>query len=184
MRRTRFRYENGYPVEKAVTYPESNEIELTFFEYEFADGLPVSMSQTVNGSSSVRTTEYKDALPYEILIESGGGISRSRILLQYTDRGPYFTLLFSSREESGGEGGVPFVMEEADSVSVTLKGGVMVRSVNTGIYANWNEGDEREWMRFNGTYTAYYDDNGILTGTSSAFRAGPLGGEDAVTLAS
>ena len=37
-------------------------------------------------------------------------------------------------------------------------------------------------MRFNGTYTANYDGDGILSGTSSVFRAGPDGGEDRFAL--
>lgn len=67
-------------------------------------------------------------------------------------------------------------MEEVDSIRITTQNGLLKRTLNTGMYANWSEGDPKEWQRFNGTYIANYDEDGILHDTSSSYRAGPPGG--------
>ena len=46
------------------------------------------------------------------------------------------------------------------------------------MYANWNDGETKEWQRFNGTYTANYDSDGIIHDTTAVFRAGSFSGED------
>ena len=49
----------------------------------------------------------------------------------------------------------------------------MKKSINSGFYANWNENEPKRWLRFNGTYTAEYDSDGIAKLMSAVFRAGP-----------
>lgn len=46
------------------------------------------------------------------------------------------------------------------------------------MYANWGAETEKEWLRFNGTYTASYDGDGIVVSTSSVVRAGRSGIDD------
>ena len=65
--------------------------------------------------------------------------------------------------------------EEMDSITVVSNGGLLVKATNTGMYANWNTGEKKEWQRFNGTYTVEYDADGIAALASGVFRAGPSG---------
>ena len=60
--------------------------------------------------------------------------------------------------------------EEIDEVTVKTEGGLLRMTSNRGLYTNWLDGEDREWMRFNGTYTAYYDSEGILSSTSCKYR--------------
>ena len=46
------------------------------------------------------------------------------------------------------------------------------------MYANRGAEVEKEWLRFNGTYTASYDGDGIVVSTSSVMRAGRSGIDD------
>ena len=54
-------------------------------------------------------------------------------------------------------------------------GGLLVKTVNTGMYANWGGEEAEEWLRFSGTYTAEYDGDGIVAETSAVHRVGPSG---------
>ena len=97
--------------------------------------------------------------------------SKREEFYQYGNNDGYFTLLVSAYYTFID----PMTMEEVDSIDVTKNGELLKKTVNTGLYANWNEGEAKEWERFNGTYTANYDENGIVTDTSGIFRAGPSG---------
>ena len=69
-----------------------------------------------------------------------------------------------------GEGYTPDVMkEEMDSVSVTTENGLLKRTTNTGIYTKWSEGEEKNWVRFRGIYSADYDDDGIVSFLSAVY---------------
>ena len=63
-------------------------------------------------------------------------------------------------------------------MQVTTENGLLKQTTNVGLYANWNAGDEKPWERFNGTYSAFYDADGIIEHTSAVFRAGPPGTPD------
>ena len=60
--------------------------------------------------------------------------------------------------------------EEFDQIIVTQKDGLLRKTVNSGLYTNWLDGEDREWMRFNGTYSAFYDGDGILEHTECVYR--------------
>lgn len=49
---------------------------------------------------------------------------------------------------------------------------MLKKSVNAGYFVNWNIGkkSQRKWTRFNGTYTALYDDDGILSSMISYYH--------------
>lgn len=67
--------------------------------------------------------------------------------------------------------------EELDSVSVTTrKNGLLKKTVNHGLFANYTYAHKRHWDRFYGTYTVNYDKNGIARITSAKFRAFPGSG--------
>ena len=176
---TEYTYENGYPVSTDTFNIAADMHSAETYEYVFEDNQPVSMKKTFSEGNQTETVTYSKGKVSEILKTYNEGTAVSRTLLQYANDDPYFTLLLSSAVEKGmDESSSGACMEEADSVSVTTKNGLLEKTVNTGLYANWNEGEEKEWMRFNGTYTAEYDADGILNRTSSVFRAGPPGAEN------
>ena len=178
-----YTYENGYPVLRDHYDYNADHHTITTFEYKFEDGVPVEMKQYDGNGTLVRTTAYKDGKVYEYNEVTENGNRTTRVMLQYGNQDAYFTqLLSASHFEASEEGEYTFDMEETDSISITTKNGLLVKTVNTGLYANWNKGDEKKWERFNGTYTANYDGNGILSSTSSVFRAGPPGAEDLFSL--
>ncbi|MBQ3405101.1 MAG: S-layer homology domain-containing protein [Oscillospiraceae bacterium] len=178
--RLTYRYdENGYPVQLDKYDANTDEHSITDFEYEYEDGQPVSRTEFGNSGTVKITTEYENGKINDIYSETLDGSVVCRTMYQYANGDEYFTLqLFSRVCRESAEGEVSFTMEEADSVQVTTRNGLLEKTVNTGLYANWNADEEKEWMRFNGTYTACYDENGILSDTSSVFRAGPPGGKD------
>ena len=96
---------------------------------------------------------------------------------QYANDDGYFTFLLHEEHlgASEGDGEVSGDKEETDSITVVSKDGLLVKTTNTGMYANWNTGEKKEWQRFNGTYTVEYDADGIAALTSGVFRAGPSG---------
>ena len=100
--------------------------------------------------------------------------SKREEFYQYGNNDGYFTLLVSAYYTFID----PMTMEEVDSIDVTKNGELLKKTVNTGLYANWNEGEAKEWERFNGTYTANYDNDGIIHDTTAIFRAGSFSGED------
>ena len=175
---TEYSYENGYPVTVVYKYPDDGYQYSKTFEYTFEDGLPVSMKQFDEEGVLESTTEYTNGKISRIDAESESGGTVTETLFSYTNSEEFFSLLLFSRASQSFEGGPGFTMEEVDGVSVTTRNGLLEKTVNTGLYANWNEGEEKEWLRFNGTYTANYDDDGILSRTSTEFRAGPPGIDD------
>ena len=174
-----FTYENGYPVTIDTFYFDLDEHFVETQEYTFDGDLPAAMEHYDEYGEHDSTTEYLRGMPYEFRRTSSDGLTKERVLYQFANGDAYFTLLLSSRVSAAPndrEDG--FSMEEVDSIAVTTKNGLLEKTVNTGMYANWNDGDEKEWMRFNGTYTANYDADGIISSTSAVFRTGDDGSED------
>ena len=121
--------------------------------------------------------------PYDIRFRDASGSQNGMLMYQFGNGDGYFTLQVGSTYYApDGEDSVGFTMEEVDSVQVTTANGLLQKTVNSGIYANWNDGDEKQWERFNGTYAAEYDADGILQSTSSAFRMGPPGAADLLAI--
>ena len=122
--------------------------------------------------------EYNNGRVYNVTSESRDGLTRSAIYFQYAHGDEYFTLALHERIQLPSEdGGFDDHMEEADAVSVTTKDGLLSKTVNTGMYANWSEasGEEKQWLRFSGTYAAEYDGDGLLSAASAEHRIGPSG---------
>ncbi|MBR6391941.1 MAG: hypothetical protein IKS12_01535, partial [Eubacterium sp.] len=107
-------------------------------------------------------------------------LSTERKSFQFAKGKTYFTMVMHNSNfynyENPGE--LDSYMQEADSVALTLKNGLLKKTVNVGLYANFNVGDSMEWERFNGTYRADYDKYGILKQTSAKFRMGPSGKQE------
>lgn len=174
-----YTYEHGYPVLVDCYEIEFGTHSLTAYEYEFENGLPVSRTSTDEARGYVTTVEYVNGRPYNTTTRSDDGTYISKDRFQYANGDDYFTLLLHENHSVFPE--TPEMnddSEEVDAVSVTSSNGLLVRTVNTGMYANWGAEVEKEWLRFNGTYTASYDGDGIVVSTSSVMRAGRSGIDD------
>ena len=177
--RLTYEYENGYPVKLDNYDVNLEEHMVTTFEYTFENGLPLTKKEYDREGTLQSTTDYINGKINEINSTSADGTVNTRTMYQYANGDAHFTLqLFSRVCMNEDMTQVDFTMEEVDSVQVTTKNGLLARTTNTGLYANWNGNEDKEWMRFNGTYTANYDADGILNNTSAVFRSGPSGSKD------
>ena len=178
--KTNFKYDkNGYPVLKKLYEYASASTQDTTFDYIYGK----------NGKPQTRTEKKDGKLEWTVTYNSDGTINRQdcknngekkELIFQYANGAPYFTMVLHNSifNKLGQPKKVDYTMEEIDSVAVlTQKNGLLKRTTNTGLYANWNNGEEKTWERFNGTYTADYDENGVVHVTSAVYRFGPSGKE-------
>ena len=178
MRRVSYEYQDAYPVTKTIIEPSADLQTVTTFEYEMNDGVPVLRKEFDSDGIPTSETVYNEngVIDRKKNVRSDG-LSEQEWIYQYGLGDEYFTLVLNeSSDRSAGDDTEH--MEEVDSVTITEKNGLLQKTVNNGLYANWDEKDQpKEWMRFNGTYTAEYDDSGIVRATSAIYRAGPSGKE-------
>ena len=159
-----YEYEKGYPVSMTLVENGGEASSKTTFKYMFDGAEPAYMEQFSDSGDISSVTEYENGRINRVDSVNEDKTHVGMQMYSYADDSPYFTLVFhSTRDTSVPEDGS--TMEEADSVQVSTKDGLLVKTVNSGLYANWNDGEAKEWMRFNGTYTAEYE-NGILHHTS------------------
>ena len=176
--RTDYAYDdNGYPATVTEVWPDGETTTVTVFSYVFENGAPVSMSCETDGVPD-HTAEYVNGNLSRTSECFEDGQSTRHLIYMYGNGDGYFTSVLHSSHVGAG----PYApddpcynAEEYDAVKVTTENGLLRKTVNTGLYSNWMDGEDREWMRFNGTYTAEYDDEGVLTDTSSTFRDGQTG---------
>ncbi|MBQ3329752.1 MAG: hypothetical protein IJG87_01080 [Ruminococcus sp.] len=167
---TSIEYENAYPVmiENLDNY-EDAEPAKTVFEYTFDGEKPVTRTETDLANNTITTVKYNDGRVYDYDMKSLSSGNTAKQMFQYGIGGEYFTMVLHDEFRSG-EGYTPDVMmEEMDSVSVTTENGLLKRTTNTGIYTKWSEGEEKKWVRFNGKYSADYDDDGIVSLLSAVY---------------
>lgn len=179
-----YEYENGYPVRFERNEPLAESSSVMTFVYTFEDnGLPATREDYDEDGVLLRSTTYRNGSPFDIRYQDASGSQSGMLMYQFGNGDGYFTLQVGSTSYApDGEDAVGFTMEDVDSVQVTTANGLLRKTVNSGIYANWNDGDEKQWERFNGTYAAEYDADGILQSTSSVFRMGPPGAADLLTI--
>ena len=168
-----FKYRKGYPSS------------IRTYDYMAKHASTSKLSYTFNNKKPKKMNKYdgEGKLEWAVTYFSNGTINNMKVsdeygsrqrIFQYGNGGPYFTLVLHYHDLLDPEQGTPDgSMEEVDSISVTTKKGLLKKTVNTGIYANVNENEEKQWVRFNGLYRADYDSDGILKGTSAKFRYGP-----------
>ena len=167
---TSIEYENAYPVmiENLDNYDDA-EPSKTVFEYTFDGEKPAARTETDLADNTVTTVTYNDGRVYDYEMKYLNGAFTGKRLFQYGNGGEYFTMVLHDEFRSG-EGLFPDVMmEEMDSVSVTIENGLLKRTTNTGIYTKWSEGEEKKWVRFNGKYSADYDNDGIVSLLSAVY---------------
>ena len=170
-----FTYENGYPVtivdtDDAGTYERR-------FEYTFENGVPVKRVEHNNDNGNTVTIEYNGGRAYSWSEVTGDGVAAEKAYIQYGNGGDYFTMVLRERNMAGETPDQDEYAEENDSVNVFTENGLLKKTVNTGMYAYWAPSVQKEWLRFNGIYTADYDDNGIVHELSAVYREGNDGVE-------
>ena len=175
---TEYEYENAYPVMMKYHDLMANLDDKTTFEYSFNDGRPVKMkSYDENGDPDMAVSYTKKGLRNRehYFIPN----STMELIYQYGNRDNYFTLVHhESVVEDPEDPEVPKDhAEEIDSVIVTTKDGLLEKTVNDGIFANWGDDEVKKWTRFMGSYTAEYDSNGIVSLTSGVYSVGESGPE-------
>ncbi|MBR3552138.1 MAG: hypothetical protein IKN72_01985 [Clostridia bacterium] len=176
-KKTRFEYSKMYPTLIKEYEYDSKMSAKTTLKYTFFE----------NNNPKVRK-EYKDGkLNWVVKYHKNGTINRmdrkgetvvDEKIFQYANGAPYFTMVLHNSifYNDSKKKAVDFTMEEVDSIAVTTReNGLLKKTTNTGLYANWNEGEKKIWTRFNGVYTANYDVNGIVSWTSAKFKFGPSG---------
>ena len=170
-------YQDDSIASRTETY-EGGEPQQSAFEFEDNNGL-TRLQQYDNGSETPTKVYDYDAEGRLDRVHTYNGDSTTEQIYQYGNDDAYFTLVLHETEIINPDDPNEPVerMEEVDSLEITTNNGLLVRTVNNGLYANWVERDEKVWERFNGTYTAEYDSNGILSETEGQFRMGPSGKE-------
>jgi len=170
-----YEYKDGYPVSEKLT--EQDSTFTTDFEYVLEDGKPVSMTHYDQGSGDeVKVSYTGDGLVDRVLSYDQTGRKTGEKVFQYGNKDEYFTLVLHENIISPPEEPVLDHMEEVDSVIITSENGLLRRTVNDGIFANYNDEEEKIWRRFDGSYTANYAANGILDNTTAVFSTFPGSG--------
>ena len=167
-----YTYENAYPV-NITTVNTDGERSSFSFEYTFDGDLPVSRSDYDSTGKLLQNVEYNNGRVWQITGDPNDQTTSALHMFSYANDDEYLTsVLHSTRYDIGTEQEI--IMEEFDSIQVSTKNGLLAKTVNSGVYANWDAQTPKEWLRFNGTYTIMYE-SGIVKETSAIYRAGPSG---------
>ncbi|MBR4745069.1 MAG: hypothetical protein IK082_12910 [Oscillospiraceae bacterium] len=169
--KTELEYENGYPKTVRTVYPNADFEKTETFDYSFENSVPVTMTRYEDGVEKA-TAQYVNGRLSVVSYAYEFEASTKTLTYIYGNDDAYFTtVLHSSHMGDPAEPEAPFYnAEEIDAVTVTARDGLLRETVNRGLYTNWTDGENREWLRFNGAYTAYYDDTGVLSSTACEYR--------------
>ena len=173
---TNYTYKKAYPTTIKVKETYADEAQVTKLKYTFRDnGIPKKMT-AVNNDGTLTVTYNSKGARYKSVTKSD--YSTLRQYFQFAENKNFFSAVLHDGEYyEDDKKTISSTMEETDSISLTLSNGLLKKTVNTGMYANVNAGEKKTWQRFNGTYRADYDTNGILKQTSAKFRMGVSGKE-------
>lgn len=171
-----YSYENSYPKTKKLYEYEEKTPHITTYEYTFKKDKPSKMI-SIDFNGGKLEVSYENGVVMEDLYTSEDGSSTKKRIFQYGNNDNYFTFVFHKTvsEDISGNNYPTYHAEETDSISVTTKNGLLNKTINTGLFANYDEGTPDEWTRFNGTYTVDYDETGIVSNTSVLSREGYSG---------
>ena len=156
--RTEYSYENGYPVSVSTVYWGDDTPTVKTLQYKFENDIPVKMTVS-EGKNKEYTAEYANGRVSQISYVLPDKNSTRHLIFVYGNNDDYFTsVLHSSHVGDPSAPSSPFYnAEEFDQIVVTRKNGLLRKTVNNGLYT------------FNGTYSAFYDSDGILEHTECVF---------------
>lgn len=170
-----YEYKDAYPVSQKTT--EYENVFVDDFVYELKDGKPVKMTHHPISSDETTNVSYtKKGLVNRVRTFDSTGRKIGEMVFQYGNRDEYFTLVLHENIISPPDEKVIDHMEEVDSVMITSENGLLRKTVNDGLFANYNDNEEKVWMRFDGSYTVNYDANGIIDNTTAIFTSFPGSG--------
>ena len=167
-----------YPVSISTYDFNAEEGRTVTFEYAFEDGVPTLRKDFDPDGFQTAEIEYNGGRVYKIDKMNSDGLYHGTQYFQFANRDAYFTFVLHENHYAAFEDNPGMTMEETDSISVVTENGLLRSTTNTGMYANWNDGEEKVWQRFSGTYAAGYDANGILSQTDAYHRVGSSGTEN------
>lgn len=149
------------------------------FKYTFRGKLPKKMILKSSDSATPDTYVYtKKGLVSRIITGPDSDGKRTKLFTYGVKN--YFTAMLHDNiwTETDLDGRSAYEYgEELDSVAVTpRKNGLLKKTVNRGLFANYSHAEKRKWARFDGVYTVNYDKNGIVNKTSAKFRTFPGSG--------
>lgn len=162
-----YSYENSYPKTKKLYEYDEKTPHITTYDYTFIKDKPSKMISTDFNGGKLEVS-YENGIVMEDLYTSEDGSSTTQKIFQYGNNDNYFTFVFhkTTSIDVTGNNYPTYNAEETDSISVITKNGFLNKTINTGLFANYDEGTPDEWTRFNGTYTVDYDETGIVKNTS------------------
>ena len=177
--KTNYKYKKAYPVAINSYDYGTEEWTKNTLTYTFKKNLPVKMTKHTFESEIEHTVTYNENGQIDKSISRIPLAKTSDMSIYVYGNKNYFTSVFheSIYPTGSGKNSKYSFREESDTVAVTAKNGLLKKTVNRGIYANWDDPEKVEWLRFNGTYTANYDADGIIKSTSAKFRVGPESGK-------
>ena len=176
---TTYTYQDGLLASRTEDFGDGDPV-VTTFEYTMNGDMPSDLKQYNDEHKLMKEYMYDDAGRVDrVMTYSRDGSSAMQQIYQYGNEDLYFTMVLHETEMIDlDDPSLPVRrMEEVDSLEVTTNGDLLAKTVNNGLYANWTEGDEKVWERFNGAYTAEYDATGILSETSAVYQEGTSGKE-------
>lgn len=163
-------YENAYPVMFTAQAADDQEHPvITTCEYTFDGDLPLTRIETDHITKDETMAEYQNGKLYNVDFKAGNKGISTKSMYQYGNDDEYFTLALTETHEAASGEDPACTNEEVDSVTVTTQNGLLQSTANSGVYANWVDGDKKEWQRLRGVHTAEYDGDGIVTALSDDF---------------
>lgn len=172
----RYEYDNAYPV--SITTEEESDTSVYTYKYDFNGELPVKMQETSPDGYMSKEIKYtKKGLVNRVLDYDNTGRKIKEQVFQYGNRDNYFTLVLHEGVISTPDEKVQDHMEEIDAVIVETENGFLKKTTNNGLFANYNDEEEKIWRRFDGTYSIDYDANGIASETTAIYKTFPGSGK-------
>ena len=167
-----YTYSKGYPKSITSYYYDSKIKDTETFKYTFrSNGNPKIMDRYNSSGDKFLTCRYrKNGTIRTIDYDCDNIVWRETF--QY-GAGKHFTIKIheETRTNVSDDPKEEEYADEIDYVTVTRKGGLLKKTLNRGIFANYdNVGTKKTWTDFMGTYTANYDSDGIISNTYAKFK--------------
>ena len=167
----------GIANKEGTTSKDGLTAQIVFYSTEEINRIAKRVKEAIDEDGDLLSvTEYQNGRIYDVYEKNE--IRTNTLYYQYGNGDDYFTMVLREERTADPESHA----EEVDSISVTVQNGLLVKTVNTGMYANWGGEEEKQWLRFSGTYTAEYDEDGIVSLSSAVHRVGPSGIDGRYTL--
>ena len=169
-----YTYKKAYPTSISTYSYGSKSKDVRKMKYTFhKNGNPKKAEMLTSGGQHIMYRTYRsNGVLRKISYNSEGVVWKE--VFQY-GAGRFFTLKVHEevRKNVSDDPKEEEYANEIDYVSVNKKNDLLKKTVNRGLYANWdNIGQNKKvWYDFMGTYTAKYNDYGLLKLTSVKYSA-------------